>query len=124
MARLLRIVLVLAACALLLGAGGVAGYFVGEDSDRTTVERPQADSSQDREAVTALERDRRRTAEMLTEVCRTATKLRSAYTREVIGHAERCIEGDPSVDTLVRAVCTDVTKATRTAHLPEGSCRP
>ncbi len=104
-----------------LALGTVAGYIAGHKAGRV-------DAEEDIE-IDARQHYRRTTA-LLSESCLAGTKLRSAYTKRVIGHAERCRTGRinaagdhfEQVSSVLKTICADIRKATRTAHLPRAHC--
>ena len=116
--KVFRIVAILIGCLVLAGGGAIAGYLISEESENSG----KADSTEVRTLVDeAMAAERKETTALLSDLCRAGTKLRSAYTRKTIGHSERCDSDRPGA--LIAAVCTDVEKAARTAHLRNGDCR-
>lgn len=112
---------------VLLGAGIAGGYLYADGSDEA--QRPAPAVSKAKAHSDARPDDKRLLA-VTAEVCRAATELRSAYTRRVIGHSERCrVTRRSSSDVpasrpmdLLASICIDIRKATRTANLPDANC--
>lgn len=125
--RIEKILGLVLASLLLVVAGAAGGYVYAHERDSSaSVTREPTASKDDRD----VDRDVETLLKLTTEICHAATELRSAYTRRVIGHSERCLlspregaSGSASSHVnLLASICSDIRKATRTAHLPDASC--
>ena len=116
--------IVILAFALILYAGGLgAGWVANEEFG--TEEKSEARFPANTRLLELEDLERDRTTRLLEDLCRAGTRLRSAYTGETIGHAERCEGGSgDTIEALIAAICTDIRKASRTAHLRRGDCEP
>ncbi len=118
--RILRTTLL---CLLLVAAGVAGGYAYATETDESDNSEATATATTERGA----QDERERVLSMTQEVCVTASELESAYTRAVIGHSERCREAGNAGESgqwaaVLGEICTDIRKATRTAHLPDADC--
>lgn len=118
-----RATVVLGVALVLLAGGVLAGWVANQEFG--TEENSEAWFPANTPLLELEDLERDRTILLLEDLCRAGTRLRSAYTGRTIGHAERCESwsGD-RIEALIAAICTDVRKAARTAHLKEGDCEP
>lgn len=119
----LRILRATVVCLLLVAAGVAGGYIYATEAHGPD----RSETSATPRATTERDDDGARILSMTRKVCAAATELESAYTRAVIGHSERCREGDDAAEAgqsaaLLGEICVDIRKATRTAHLPDADC--